>query len=61
MNIKDALFFANKMAVIQNEYGVIDHEQNAYRKVASSNMSCLEAHAVFFRLLMKEIFDPYVL
>ena len=33
----------------------------AYRKVASSNMSRLEAHAGFFRLLMKGIFDPYVL
>ena len=29
-----------------------------YRKVASSNMSRLEAHAGFFRLLMKGIFDP---
>ena len=33
----------------------------AYRKVASSNTSRLEAHAGFFRLVMKEIFDPYVL
>jgi hypothetical protein len=32
-----------------------------YRKVASSDTSCLEAHADFFRLLMKGIFDPYVL
>ena len=32
-----------------------------YRKVASSNTSCLEAHAGFFRLLMKGIFNPYVL
>ena len=32
-----------------------------YRRVASSNSSCLEAHAGFFRLLMKGIFDPYVL
>ena len=32
-----------------------------YHKVASSNMSCLEAHAGFFRLLMKGIFDPYIL
>ena len=32
-----------------------------YRKVVSSNMSCLEAHEVFFRLLMKGIIDPYVL
>ena len=33
----------------------------SYRKVASSNTSCLEAHAGFFRLLVKGIFDPYVL
>ena len=32
-----------------------------YRKVTSSNTSCLEAYAGFFRLLMKGIFDPYVL
>ena len=32
-----------------------------YCKVASSNTSCLEEHAGFFRLLMKGIFDPYVL
>ena len=29
-----------------------------YRKVTSSNMSRFEAHAGFFRLLMKGIFDP---
>ena len=29
-----------------------------YRKVASSNTSRLEAHAGFFRMLMKRIFDP---
>ena len=32
-----------------------------YRKVASSNTSCLEAQAGFFRLLMEEIFGPCVL
>ena len=32
-----------------------------YRKVASSNMSRLEAHAGFFKLLAKGIFDHYVL
>ena len=32
-----------------------------YRKVASSNMSCLEAHAGFFRLLMKGIFELFLL
>ena len=30
-------------------------------KGARSNTSHLEAHADFFRLLMKGIFDPYVL
>ena len=29
--------------------------------VGSSNTSCLEAYAGFFKLLMKGIFDPYVL
>ena len=33
---------------------------NNYRYVASSNMSRLEAHAGFFRLLLKGIFAPYV-
>ena len=33
---------------------------NTYRKIASSNMSRLEAHVGFFRLLMKWIFGPYV-
>ena len=32
-----------------------------YRKVMSYNTSRLEAHAAFFRLLMKGIFSPYVL
>ena len=32
-----------------------------YFKVRSSNTSCLKAHAGFFRLLMKGIFDAYVL
>ena len=31
-----------------------------YRKFTSSNTSRLEAHAGFFRLLMKWIFNPYV-
>ena len=36
-------------------------DDDEYRKVASSNTSRLEAHAGFFRTLMKGIFDPYVL
>ena len=35
--------------------------QKIYRKVMSSNTSCLEAHSGFFRLLMKGIFDSYEL
>ena len=35
--------------------------QITFRKVASSNTSRLGAHAGFFRLFMKGIFDPYVL
>jgi hypothetical protein len=33
--------------------------QFRYHKVASSNTSCLVAHAGFFRLHMKGIFNPY--
>ena len=40
---------------------LIQGVRSVYRKVASSNMSCIEAHAGFFRLLMKRIFNPYVL
>ena len=36
------------------------HEFLFASKYASSNTSPLEAHAGFFRLLMKGIFDPYV-
>ena len=32
-----------------------------YRKVASSNTSCLEAQAGIYKLLMKGSFDAYVL
>ena len=51
---KKKLFaFSAKMA--------LSHEIiSTYRKIASSNTSCLEAHAGFFRLLMKGIFGPYV-
>ena len=43
-------------------YGYLNNMiTDRYRKVASSNTSRLEAHAGFFRFLMKGIFDPYVL
>ena len=39
----------------------LDEPYLGYCKVASSDTSHLEAHAGIFRLLMKEIFDPYLL
>ena len=42
-------------------YNKTVYEKKKYRKVMSYNTSGLEAHAGFFILLMKEIFDPYVL
>ena len=44
-----------------NQGTLVEFQSFIYRKVASSNMSRLEAHAGFFRLLMKGIFDCYVL
>ena len=37
------------------------YTQISYCKVANSNIARLGAHACFFRLLTKGIFDPYVL
>ena len=45
----------------KSSYSLNYYLLNKYRKVASSNMSCLEAHAGFFRLLMKALFNPYVM
>ena len=50
--------FSNKVIY---KYVLIGQRLMVYRKVASSNMSRFEAHAGFFRLLMKGIFGPYVL
>ena len=47
-------------SIKQTVHTQIGKSSYRYRKVASSIMACLEAHARFFRLLMKEIFDPYV-
>ena len=46
---------------IQTKWQIDFTYRNEYHKVASSNKSRLEAHAGFFRLLMKGIFDVYVL
>ena len=50
-----------KDPVVKCKLKLILSYSTIYRKVASSNMSPLEAHAGFFRLVMKGIFDPYVL
>ena len=42
------------------QMGLIFERDFDYHKVASSNTSRLEAHAGFFRLVIKGIFDPYV-
>ena len=49
--------FSKKAAKIEKN---LHRQFDVYHKVASSNMSCLEAHEGLFRLLMKGIFDPYV-
>ena len=43
------------------QWSMVSYFKNIYRKFMSTNTSGLEAHAGFFKLLMKEIFDPYVL
>ena len=53
--------FESEMLVINTAKNKLESIKEIYRKVASSNTSCLEAHAGFFRLLMKRIFDSYAL
>ena len=48
-------------SIFRFELSLFCQTSSNYRKVASSNTSCLEGHAGFFKLLMKGIFDPYVL
>ena len=44
-----------------SKQAIIFMRLSTYHKVSSSNTSRLDAHAGFFRLLMKGIFGPYVL
>ena len=44
----------------KNSYFFLISFDLVHRKIASSNTSRLEAHAGFFRLLIKRIFDPYI-
>ena len=37
------------------------HIKVTYHKIMSSNTSCLEAKCMLFQILMKGVFDPYVL
>ena len=58
MHISVPVLYLNFLEVVVGLHGNVDI---SYRKIASSNTSRLEAHAGFFRLLKKGIFDPYVL
>ena len=51
--------FINDVTIFQR--GVVKNCKNVYRKVAITSPSCFEAHEFLFRLLMKDIFDAYVL
>ena len=57
-SVDHTIYQAVGMAEVSKEAKL--HRKFEYSKVASSNTSCLEQHAGFFRLLMKGIFDPYV-
>ena len=56
MNQKTTTSFFFLQNVIYECKGIV-----LYRKVASFNTSHLETHVGFFRLLMKGIFDPYIM
>ena len=47
--------------IVRNNFTSVFGSLGKYHKVASSNTSCLEAHAGFFKLRTKGIFHPYVL
>ena len=46
---------------LTNILQAVEFHALTYPKVVSSNTSCLETHAGCFRLLVKGIFEPYVL
>ena len=48
-----------KVKILKSGYD--EFEKLVYRKIVSSNTSCLEAHVGLFKLLMKVIFGLYVL
>ena len=57
----DNCFIKNKNAKYTNGSTNNLFFSGNYRIVASSSLSRIEAHVGLFRLLMKGIFDPYVL
>ena len=58
--VHELLRIALQLKIVYSEFGNILFA-GRYRKVASLNTSRLEAHVGLFRLLMKEILNPYVL
>jgi hypothetical protein len=59
--ISNLLFLWFLISIVLCIFSDVKRNWGEYRKVTSSNMSRLEAHAGFFRLLMKGNFDPYLL
>ena len=55
------IYYENKKSNYLTNENSRSNTFSTYYKVASSNTFCFEAQADFFRLLMKGIFDPYVL
>ena len=58
--INRIVFFIT-VTVLKNTVHLIGTKEYMYRIVASSNTSPFEVHPGIFRLLMKGIFDAYVL
>ena len=59
-NLLSGLYYLDRLAKrLLNLFSTL--QVFIYRKIASSDTSRLEAHAGFFRLLVKEISDSYVL
>ena len=61
LKLIEVLIFLKIGKCLYVQVSVFPANKTRYRKIASSNTSRLEVHVGFFRLLMKEIFGPYLL
>ena len=55
------LFFPSFFGVVQSYTSQVHAINSDYRKVASTNVSCLKSHPGNIRLLMKGKFEAYFL